>query len=74
MFARLLGAALLLGAICGFVPQLLVSGADIHPMSLDTQHDQLFRLFPVNPLDNIVHASLGLWGLFASRSHRLARR
>lgn len=74
LFARLLGAALLLGAVCGFVPQLLASGAEIHPLSLDTQHDQLFSLFPVNPLDNIVHAGLGLWGLFASRSHRLATR
>lgn len=64
----------MLAAICGFVPALLVSNADIHPLSLDTPHDQLFGLFPVNGADNVVHFLLGLWGLYASRGARPATR
>ncbi|MDQ8757911.1 DUF4383 domain-containing protein [Sphingosinicella sp. LHD-64] len=73
-FAVLLGGILLLGAALGFVPALLVPSADIHPLSVDTPHDQLFGLFPVNAGDNILHAVLGLWGLFWSRGARTAAR
>lgn len=73
-FAALLGIALLAGAALGFVPALLVANADIHPLSMDTPHDQLFGLFPVNAVDNILHAILGVWGLVASRSGQGARR
>ncbi len=72
--AMLLGGVLLLGAALGFVPALLVPNADIHPLSVDTPHDQLFGLFPVNAADNILHALLGLWGLAWSRGSRTAAR
>ena len=72
--AMLLGGVLLLGAALGFVPALLVPNADIHPLSVDTPHDQLFGLFPVNAADNILHALLGLWGLAWSRGSRTASR
>ncbi len=71
-FARGLGVLLLAGAVLGFVPFLLTPGADIHPLSVDTPHAQLFGLFPVNPADNILHGLLGLWGLAAARSERAA--
>ena len=54
------------------MPLLLWSNADIHPLSADTPHDQLFALFPVNAADNVVHGLLGLWGLAAARSGRAA--
>lgn len=73
-FAALLGGVLLLGAALGFVPALLTPGADIHPLSVDTPHDQLFGLFPVNAGDNILHALLGIWGLASSRGSRAATR
>lgn len=72
--AMLLGGVLMLGAALGFVPALLVPNADIHPLSIDTPHDQLFGLFPVNTPDNILHALLGLWGLASSRGSRTAAR
>lgn len=34
---------------------------------------QLFGLFPVNLLHNIVHLLFGVWGLAASRTHEAAR-
>lgn len=67
-FAAGLGVLLLAGALLGFVPALLWSSGDIHPLSADTPHDQLFALFPVNTADNVVHGLLGLWGLAAMRS------
>jgi hypothetical protein len=73
-FAALLGGVLLLGAVLGFVPALLVPNADIHPLSVDTPHDQLLGLFPVNAVDNILHALLGLWGLASGRASRAAIR
>ena len=54
------------------MPVLLWSNAEIHPLSADTPHDQLFALFPVNAADNVVHGLLGLWGLAAARSARAA--
>jgi len=69
-FAAGLGALLVAGALLGFVPALLWSGAEIHPLAADTPHDQLFGLFPVNAADNVVHGLLGLWGLAAARSVR----
>jgi hypothetical protein len=71
-FAAGLGAVLVAGALLGFVPALLWSSAEIHPLAADTPHDQLFALFPVNAADNIVHGLLGLWGLAAARTIRAA--
>ena len=66
-FATLLGAALCLFGVLGFLPPLLASGAEVHPLSVDTPHDLLFRLFPVSAMDNIFHILLGGWGVVASR-------
>lgn len=73
-FAALLGGTLLFGAVLGFVPALLVPNVDIHPLSVDTPHDQLLGLFPVNTADNILHALLGFWGLASARASRTAIR
>jgi len=66
--ATLLGAALILFGALGFVPPLLTPGEAVHPLSIDTPHDQLFRLFPVSLLDNLFHILLGGWGIAAARS------
>jgi len=66
-----LGALLILFGIAGFVPMLLTPGPEVHPLAIDTPHDQLFGLFPVSALDNVFHILLGAWGFVASRSrHR----
>ncbi len=67
-FATLLGAALIFFGALGFVPPLLTAGAEVHPLSIDTPHDLLFRLFPVSAMDNLFHILLGAWGLVAARS------
>lgn len=66
-YPAVLGGLLIVLGIAGFVPALLVSGAEVHPLAIDTPHDQLFGLFPVNALDNILHVLLGAWGLYAAQ-------
>lgn len=67
-FATIFGIVFLLVGIAGFVPQLVTSGAEVHPLSVDTDHGMLFGLFPISPLHNAVHILFGLWGLYAGRS------
>jgi len=62
-----LGLALILFGIAGFVPALLTPGTAVHPLAIDTPHDQLFGLFPVSAMDNLFHVLLGGWGLHAAR-------
>lgn len=71
-FATVLGILLAATAALGFAPPLLTPGIEIHPLSLDTPHAQLFGLFPVNPADNLVHLALGIWGIVAGRMGRRA--
>lgn len=62
-----LGLALILFGIAGFVPALLVPGTEVHPLAIDTPHDQLLGLFPVSAMDNLFHMLLGGWGIYAAR-------
>ncbi|MGE0179862.1 MAG: DUF4383 domain-containing protein [Sphingomonas sp.] len=62
-----IGVLLILLGIAGFVPALLTPGPEVHPLSIDTPHNQLFGLFPVSAMDNIFHMLLGGWGLYAAR-------
>jgi hypothetical protein len=62
-----LGTLLILLGIAGFVPALLTPGSEVHPLAVDTPHDQLFGLFPVSVMDNIFHILLGAWGIYAAR-------
>lgn len=66
-YASTLGALLVLFGIAGFVPAFLTPGTEVHPLAIDTPHDQLFALFPVSALDNLAHILLGGWGLYAAQ-------
>lgn len=73
-FALVFGVVFLLIGIAGFVPQLVQGMHPEHPgLTLDANSGQLFGLFPINILHNIVHLVFGLWGLAASRSMSGAR-
>lgn len=68
-FALVFGIAFLLIGISGFIPGLLQPLHEGHPpLSVDSGYGQVFGLFPVNVLHNIVHLLFGVWGLAASRS------
>jgi hypothetical protein len=66
-FALIFGIVFLAVGIAGFVPQLL-QPPEGGAMAMDTDHQMLLGIFPVNTLHNIVHLLFGLWGLAASRS------
>ncbi|HIJ62052.1 MAG TPA: DUF4383 domain-containing protein [Rhodospirillaceae bacterium] len=73
-FALIYGLGFLLLGILGFVPNLLtppVPGAP--PMAVASYYGNLFGLFPVNVLHNLIHIALGLWGLAAWRMFGAAR-
>ncbi len=68
-FALVFGVVFLLIGIAGFVPALVTPVHDGHPdIAVSSGYGQLFGLFPVNILHNIVHVVFGLWGLAAYRS------
>jgi len=66
-FALIFGIVLVAAGVAGFVPQLL-QPAEGGEIASGPHHLLLLGLFPVNPLHNIVHLLLGLWGLAGSRS------
>ena len=67
-FALVFGIVFLLVGIAGFIPQLVQEFHPEHPdLVLRENAGQLFGLFPVNVLHNIVHILFGVWGLAASR-------
>lgn len=66
-YPSILGSLLILLGIAGFVPALLIPGPEVHPLAVDTPHDQLFGLFPVSVMDNLFHILIGAWGLYAAQ-------
>ena len=71
-FALIVGVAYLGAGIAGFIPAL---GAERTTPALEVhQHYRdLFGLFPVNVLHNIVHLAIGLAGILAFATFNYAR-
>lgn len=68
-FALIYGIVFLVVGIAGFIPGLVMPFAAEHPeLAINASAGQLFGLFPVNVLHNIVHILFGIWGLVAWRS------
>ena len=68
-FALVFGIVFLVVGAAGFVPGLVQPVHPGHPdIAVDSFYGQLFGLFPVNVLHNIVHMLFGIWGLVAYRS------
>jgi hypothetical protein len=71
-FALVIGGVYLLVGIAGFIPAL---GSDRHTPELvfDAHYRNLFGLFPVNALHNVVHLLVGAFGVLAYRGFGSAR-
>jgi len=67
-FALIFGVVFLIVGVAGFIPGLVQPPHGTHDLSMDQNYGDLFGLFPVNLLHNVVHIVFGLWGLAASRS------
>lgn len=59
------GLVFLVVGIAGFVPGLVAPPADPDAVAVDGMHGQLFGMFPVNWLHNLVHLAFALWGIAA---------
>ncbi len=68
-FALFFGIAFLAIGVSGFIPGITTDPHPGHPpLLVDAGYGQVFGLFPVNILHNIVHVLFGAWGLFAYKS------
>jgi len=73
-FALLFGIIFLLVGVAGFIPGLMTMPHPDHPhLILNQNYGQLFGLFPVNILHNLVHLLFGVWGLASFRSAGAAK-
>src|SRR5687768_7044614 len=66
-FASIFGIVFLAVGAAGFFPGLVQPLHEGHP-AVTGNAGQLFGLFPVNELHNIVHVLFGIWGVAAARS------
>ena len=68
-FALIFGIAFLGIGVAGFIPGITAPPHAGHPpLTVDANYGQVFGLFPVNILHNIVHILFGLWGLLSYKS------
>jgi hypothetical protein len=68
-FALIFGIAFLAIGVAGFIPGITTAPHPGHPdIAVDAGYGQVFGLFPVNILHNIVHILFGLWGLLSYKS------
>jgi hypothetical protein len=68
-FALIAGLLFLLIGVAGFVPGLVTLHTSVeHEVTIGQGAGDLFGLFAVNIVHNIVHIAFGVWGLLVSRS------
>lgn len=67
-FALIYGLVFTVVGIAGFIPALVTPHTGVeHALTFEEGAGDLFGLFPVNLLHNLVHLAFGVWGLAASR-------
>ncbi len=67
-FALVVGIAYLIIGILGFIPGLLSRPVSAPTLGLETGYGYLLGLFPVNLIHNLIHLSIGVWGIIVYRS------
>jgi len=73
-FSLSYGLMFLIVGILGFVPGLVTAAAPgAPPLAVGSYYGNLFGLFPVNLLHNLIHLVVGLWGIAAWRNFAPAR-
>jgi hypothetical protein len=68
-FALIAGLLFVLIGVAGFVPGLVTRHTAVeHQLTIEQGTGDLFGLFAVNVVHNIVHIAFGVWGLLVSRN------
>lgn len=72
-FALIYGSVFTVVGIAGFIPSLVTPhDAAEHALVVEEGAGELFGLFPVNLLHNLVHLAFGVWGLAVARNAHAA--
>ena len=69
-FSLIFGLVFTVIGVAGFFPALLTPHDAQHELMLEQGAGELFGLFPVNVLHNLVHVAFGVWGLAVYRNTR----
>lgn len=73
-FVLIIGILFILAGVGGFVPFVTPPmSPDAPPLSIDMSYGYLLGLFPINVVHNLVHLSLGIWGVAVYRHAAQAR-
>ena len=68
-FALVYGIVFLIVGVAGFVPAFVTPYGPGHPeLAIEAGAGELFGMFPVNVLHNLVHIAFGVWGIVAYRN------
>ena len=68
-FALIYGLAFTAIGIAGFIPGFVTAHESLdHQLAVEQRAGDLFGLFPVNVLHNLVHLVFGVWGLAVYRN------
>jgi hypothetical protein len=73
LFALISGIVYLLIGILGFIPGFVAAPVGAPGLAVDAGYGYLFGIFPINVLHNIVHLSVGFWGVLSYRSYSGSR-
>jgi hypothetical protein len=72
-FALIYGIVFAAVGIAGFIPGLVTPHDPVeHALTVDEGAGDLFGLFPINMLHNLVHLAFGVWGLAVYRNTNAA--
>lgn len=72
-FTLLIGIAFVLAGVGGFLHPITQPANDLPELTVQANYGKLLGLFPINVVHNLVHLSLGIWGLAAYRQYESAR-
>jgi hypothetical protein len=73
-FTLVIGVLFVLAGVGGFVPFVTPPmSPDAPALAVDMNYGYLLGLFPINLVHNLVHLSLGIWGLASYRQYTHAR-
>ena len=68
-FVLIAGLLFVLIGVAAFVPGLVTLHVSVaHHLTVEQNEADLFNLFAVNVVHNIVHVAFGAWGIWASRN------
>lgn len=74
-FALVMGVLFIMAGVGGFVPFVTPPAPPgLPPLTVEMSYGLLLGLFPINVIHNLIHLSLGIWGVWAWRTFKSSRQ